>query len=347
MITGLKIFNFQSHKNTSLEFHPGVNVIIGSSDSGKTSLLRSIRKVVWNRPNGDDFRSDWGGDTRIELITPEHNIIRGIDKENWYELDGKKLVAFGTKVPEEIQKALNIDDTNLQKQFDSPFLLSSSPGEVAAYFNQVAHLERIDSSVSYVNGKILSMIAKQKADKASLEEFETEHTQYAYLDKFEIDLEELEHQQSSQTQHIVSRRRLNEHLILLSDNSERIKKQEQIIALEEPVNRLLVMYGERRDMREDLTKFRRTVGTINEIDVLSKSLSKKIELKAQVEELLKLHEEREILCKNESDFRLSIREINYTKQRQVKWETTLEARENLFHKQMPAVCPLCGNETNN
>ena len=61
MIQSLQINNFQSHKYSVMELHKGVNVIIGPSDSGKTTILRALRWLVWNRPSGDAFRSDWGG----------------------------------------------------------------------------------------------------------------------------------------------------------------------------------------------------------------------------------------------------------------------------------------------
>jgi len=56
MIKYLQIQNFQSHKDSLLEFDPGVNVIVGSSDSGKTAVIRALRWLVWNRPSGDAFR---------------------------------------------------------------------------------------------------------------------------------------------------------------------------------------------------------------------------------------------------------------------------------------------------
>ena len=36
MIIKVEIENFQSHKNTVLEFVPGTNVVIGESDAGKS-----------------------------------------------------------------------------------------------------------------------------------------------------------------------------------------------------------------------------------------------------------------------------------------------------------------------
>ena len=59
MIKSVLYRNFQSHKKTLLEFHDGINIIMGPTDSGKTSLLRGLYWVRYNRPRGDDFISNW------------------------------------------------------------------------------------------------------------------------------------------------------------------------------------------------------------------------------------------------------------------------------------------------
>ena len=351
MIQSLHIKNFQSHKDSRLDFHPGVNVIVGASDSGKTSIIRALRWLIWNRPGGEDFRSDWGGDTGVEINTE--------DGFNTYRLKGKStneyfiahkesfekpkvLVAFGTKVPEEIQKALNIDDTNLQKQFDSPFLISSTPGEVAAYFNQIAHLEKIDSSISYVNGKITKLTSRQKLDEETLEEDQEKLKQYEYLDKFEIDLEDLEHRQASLIQLIASRKRLSEHLETMEENSRKIKKQEEIIKLQDPVNELLRLYEERKKLIKDQLEFKLTVIAIFNNKKKEDVLKKKIGMLPQVETLLKLYKEREALQTEQRTLQRSLKEIQTIKEKQLACNTMLEKKEALFHKHMPDTCPLCG-----
>ena len=42
MIKSVGIVNFQSHEETAIEFSPGLNVIAGGSDAGKSSILRAI-----------------------------------------------------------------------------------------------------------------------------------------------------------------------------------------------------------------------------------------------------------------------------------------------------------------
>ena len=67
MIDYIHLINFRSYKDTLLEFHPGVNVIIGENDIGKTNVIRGIDLVANNHPRGDDYVSDWGGDLNVTL----------------------------------------------------------------------------------------------------------------------------------------------------------------------------------------------------------------------------------------------------------------------------------------
>jgi len=106
MIDSMHIKNFQSHKDSHLDFHPGVDVIVGPSDSGKTAIIRALRWLVWNRPTGDAVRSWWGGDTEVSLSLPTSSISRIKGKENQYTLNGLVFKAIGTDVPEEISKEL-------------------------------------------------------------------------------------------------------------------------------------------------------------------------------------------------------------------------------------------------
>ena len=135
MIKEVSIQNFQSHKDTHLEFHPGVNIIVGTSDSGKSAIIRTIRWVLQNKPLGDSFRSMWGGETKVTLTLPEGQITRSKDKSDKYTIEGPpklELEAFRTSVPEEVLNMLNINSVNLQFQHDPPFLISSTSGEVAS-----------------------------------------------------------------------------------------------------------------------------------------------------------------------------------------------------------------------
>ena len=59
MIKSLELFNFQSHAHTLIEFSDGVNIISGTSDSGKSAILRALRWVIRNEPSGLGVVSWW------------------------------------------------------------------------------------------------------------------------------------------------------------------------------------------------------------------------------------------------------------------------------------------------
>lgn len=156
MIRTLKVKNFQSHSSSEIEFSPKVNVIIGPSDQGKTSLLRAMRWVIENRPNGTGFRSRFTKeDTVVTVETTDGDVIsrsRG-EQRNTYGLNEEELVGFGTDVPDSILDALDISSVNYQYQHDPPFLLSESAGAVARFLNQTVALDQIDTSLKYLLGK--------------------------------------------------------------------------------------------------------------------------------------------------------------------------------------------------
>ena len=191
MIKMLKLKKYQAHDDTTLMFKPGVNAIIGSSDKGKSSILRGLRWLVFNRPSGFSFRSHWasGKDvTEVELLTSEGVTITRVRDEyqNAYtasNIDGK-LEAVRTGVPEEITKILGLDELNLQRQGDKPFLLDETPGEVARILNSVAGLEGIDEAHT-------KMASKTRENQEAIRQANAMVTDYAAKLKKFSGLEEL------------------------------------------------------------------------------------------------------------------------------------------------------------
>ena len=65
----------------------------------------------------------------------------------------------------------------------------------------------------------------------------------------------------------------------------------------------------------------------------------------KLEKLLKLHKEREDISKNQSDLRLSLRELRTVTHSETSWETTINGLTTQFKEHMPDVCPLCNRKT--
>ena len=80
MFKSLCIENFQSHKKTVLNFDAGVKVIIGRSDSGKSAIIRAIRWLVENKPNGNSFINYDESKASVEIDIGDTILKRGKDK---------------------------------------------------------------------------------------------------------------------------------------------------------------------------------------------------------------------------------------------------------------------------
>jgi chromosome segregation ATPase len=273
MIKSLIIQNIQSHKRTELEFDQGVNVIVGLTDSGKSTIIRAIKWLAKNRPSGDSIRSNWGGESEVCIRTEETRIIRRrSNRENCYIKDRQKFEALKTEVPIEIQNALNISDINIQQQLNSPFLLSETPGEVAQHFNRVAKLNKIDSGLQNVQKEIneLNSIIGKEATKdkpatgliKQLKDNEEALQGYLHLDKFEAEVEVLEGMENALHSKERSLLKLKATINDYEATVETIEDFETILVDEEKVNKILSWVDEREELKSKLEKIFRWIRTI-------------------------------------------------------------------------------------
>ena len=172
MIEKIRLKNFESHKDTELDLHPGINVIVGESDSGKSSILRSVNLVAENKPSGDNFINHFSEKCEVELCVKGKSIkrIKGKNK-NLYKIDKDKFEAFGQGVPDEVNDILNMDELNMQDQFDKHFLISKSSGEVARVLNKIINLEEIDGALSGIEKLKKGFKKKYEDSEASIQEY--------------------------------------------------------------------------------------------------------------------------------------------------------------------------------
>lgn len=185
MIDNIQIQNFQSHHNTSLVFHGGLNIIIGQSNSGKSAILRALRLVIENKPSGDSFITKGKKESSVDLIVDGQHITRIKGKNNLYIINEQEYKAFGQEVPEDIKQVINFNDINIQKQLDSPFLLSETSGEIAKFFNKVFNLEKIDSSQQQVKSRLSDTKKRMTILEEDLKEDEEKLKSFDWINEAE------------------------------------------------------------------------------------------------------------------------------------------------------------------
>lgn len=172
MLNSLTGKHFETHQDTSIEFHPGVNTFVGESDEGKSGIVRQIKWNSRNRPQGDSYRND-------ELSNKKEDKLKvtevGIDYKdsghitrardgfaggiNHYVIKGQEddpLRALRTDIPDEVQEVTRMSEVNIQGQHPTEqyFLLADKPGPVAKEFNKVAGLTIMDKAKADINSQV-------------------------------------------------------------------------------------------------------------------------------------------------------------------------------------------------
>ncbi len=341
MLKSIHLSNFQSYKDSYLEFDPGVNIIVGASDSGKTAILRALRWVVWNRPSGDAFRSTWGGETSVTLQINGQSIQRVKDKAEEYKLGETSFKAFGTSIPEEIIQALNLNEINLQQQLDSPFLLSNSPGEVAKHFNKIAHLDQIDSGSSnvqkWIRGIEQDITSKDKQLVQSNEDLE----KFVYLEKFEIDLEVLEGIETKMINEVTGKNKLIALVGKITEVFQEYTEQSYILKAEPLVNKILGWYEKKEQTSKNCASLEKLTFEIYEIEHSWEIQNQILQSENLVDSLIQLHEDRFKNIAEANALEELVEKIRRTKKKITSANETYKYLHEKFKKEFPDTCPLC------
>ena len=214
------------------------------------------------------MRSTWGGSTHVRITTEEGIVTRlKNNTEQGYVLKiGDKVKshfnAVRTDVPKEISDILNLNEINLQQQLDSPFLLTDSSGEVAKHFNKVAHLDQIDSGLKNVQSWLNEIARTITSDEQREQQLTDELKEFKDLDKFEIEVEILERQQTSMITMINQKRTLSTLIEELGEIDQDIEEQEEILKAEPLLNKILGWIEDRDDKENTRSKLRKQIEVI-------------------------------------------------------------------------------------
>lgn len=348
-IHSIKLTNFQSHKDTTLDLDAGVNVVTGASDSGKTAIVRALRWLVWNKPGGTAFRSLWGGDTSV-LIRLDNAIIERIrtNKTNQYVTHGpsqfEPLIyeAFGVDPPEDISTVLNIADVNLQRQHDRPFLLDSSPGQVAAYLNQVARLDIIDTALARINKWIRELNTATRNHEDRRADLEENLAQYDYLEDYEHDVAQLESDEQALDTKRAAHKALSEALRQHDKITSAMTELEALSQLSEFVDSALAIMREKAALS---TEHRQINALFSRLEVVDSQLARKttlLQLNPIVDKAIaELGTLRAAQSKADRVGAL-LAKLHQNSHNQNKITKTLDELHRRFDHNMQDVCPLCG-----
>lgn len=246
-ISTIIIKNFQSHRHTVLNLNEHVNVILGSSDVGKTAILRALGWVFFNEPQGTAFIRAGETSTSVELIYSDGYSVKRIrnKKFNGYHInhpdfdEPKKLSGFGSSVPEEIQEITGVrkfeiadkieSSITYQTQLEGAFLLSESSIKKAKAIGAISNVNIIDRAIQIANSNIKDFRKNINTSEEALKNSEEQIKEYDNLDERKQNLEKVKDLYSE----LIQKNKMNENLSVLNqrldNNIERIKTEENTI----------------------------------------------------------------------------------------------------------------------
>jgi len=199
--------NFQSHEYTELDLTPGLNMIVGPSDSGKTAIIRAIRWVLYNEPRGTEFMRQGATFCRVTLVMSNaYTIIRERSSSyNRYLLvdaSGNRQVfeGFGNDIPVEVLKAHGIrkvvlDENNavsinMGQQLEGPFMLMENGATRAKALGRLVGVHIIDRAMQGTITDITRLSQQIKQWDQDIANLDDAIKQYEYLPQLEKIIDE-------------------------------------------------------------------------------------------------------------------------------------------------------------
>ena len=239
-IVKMKLENFQSHENTEIDFDKGFNIIIGESRQGKTAILRALRWVLENRPQGKAIIRNGAERASVTLRLAngtfiERYMFKDDKKGNGYHIilpDGTEQEG-NTKLVGLVQSIcgfnhMDVDEKtklpiNFLRQGEGWYLIDEnvSATERARIIGAIQNTQAADSVVKDLdkeNSQINTCIKKNNTlTSKSWEEINGLTSEKEHLEKIKR-LIEL----------IILRDKINEYFLLKQEYSELCRQEEDI-----------------------------------------------------------------------------------------------------------------------
>lgn len=202
-ITQVKLKNFQDHADTTIDFTNGINLIVGSSDAGKSAILRAINLVFHNNYKRDSYIRHGEKECSVSVKFSdgvEVTRIKGEDVNSYLLTDAEGNIhsfpKVGTGIPDEIKKNLGnppLDDKkrpiSYADQMSSLFLVDLSSSDLPRTLSELTGIQHLQTSAELLSKTARSYDRSIKDKKEKIEKLETELDNYSYVDK---DLERIE-----------------------------------------------------------------------------------------------------------------------------------------------------------
>lgn len=203
MFEQLEIKNFENHENLVIDFKPGLNLICGVSNVGKTSIVRALRLVCFNEFTPKSLRVG-AKKCRVKLTTDKGFVCveRGPRINEWEVCkNGEEPIKFskpGTQLVPEVSEVTGFNiislgnkniKPNIMDQLEGHFLLAEIEGQTvsgsyrAQILDEISGLSGMEDLIKNINLDILRTSKKIKESEVKVKELETEKHDQNLIDR--------------------------------------------------------------------------------------------------------------------------------------------------------------------
>lgn len=305
----LEVINFQSYLHSYLAFHPGINIIRGTSNHGKSAIVRAITWAITNQPRGTSF-CNWNKTLKdgVEVhVSFNKGVVSRIvnNKFNGYKIfdndteTEEELEALRNDVPNEILIVSdNMDASNIYNQDDGYFLLQDTPGNVARKLNERSGLGDIDTVAKVAKRLLDECTTKLKFYRIDLEKTEDEIETLSGYERFGNDIKAINDYLRRSTLVQEKADSLVSRIETLKVIHEKIEGFQHILSAREAVKEISELLDERLAIASSRFRLYSAIEDITNLHKRIDMFREETQLKPDIDEINRLIEKRNKVVEN-------------------------------------------------
>jgi len=344
--TELKVKGFGQHIEKVIKFTPGLNVLVGESEVGKTMLIRALYLLIENSPRGGEkLYQSWFTDNplSIQLKDDQGNAIKR--KKNKYYLNGgDPLKAFGTGVPEPIRELFNFKEINWQKQLHPHYLLFSTGGSAGKILNNATGMAVQELLVNEIKSNLSDSKSEIKRLKKNNDEYQQTLERLKNVTRFRMKAEAIINMKQDAIEIGKKSDRLENILIQLEEINEIKNSYRKVEKHMETLNQILEDYKEVDVYKAMINKLIGILNKVNSIEIFDHT--KVVDYLQSLQRLERLNSELTTAKTIINLLEKYILEVKEQKEFQQKYLAEMKQiekdLEDTFYKL--GYCPFCNRE---
>lgn len=179
MLTDIEVEDYQSLRRVSLKLG-GWTVVTGPTGSGKSAVIRAMRLVAGNA-RGTSYIRHGAKAAKAAIGCQDEGWVAGIERggrgKDAYRVatpgEGgqpsvREFTKLGGAVPPEVTALLRLSGLNFAGQFDRPYLLDSSGGEIARVLGALTNVTLLFNAAREANRRRLGIAGDLKRAQQQL-----------------------------------------------------------------------------------------------------------------------------------------------------------------------------------